>query len=320
MIVSHFVSFQHFSHRSTGHGYGSYSGGRTRYSGGTAFKGGYTHDESFMDVATYFALLVWLVPFYLFLSLSANDNALPLAGESPRVAASAATHSLGASTSHPEKARPPPIQITNSNVDSGGHHQRKPSSILKKSFASALSLVPAALKPGSSRGGMSAQRDGLIGSPVRSHPPSPALGLGFDRFGGTGGSPNLGGGGWVNGGPAAGGPGTPPVGPPPRSPVLGAASAGQGPGFFGGETVQRQDSLRAPGLAVRRKSEDGLGVSLAGEGAGLGFGLGGRDSPSLGARSGWDSPASMSPRLSAVSGFESAQSGGFGAPGLSKRK
>ena len=32
---------------------------------------------NFMDVATFFGICVWLVPFFLFLSLSANDNVLP---------------------------------------------------------------------------------------------------------------------------------------------------------------------------------------------------------------------------------------------------
>jgi hypothetical protein len=36
---------------------------------------------SFMDVATFFGICVWLVPFYLFLSLSANDNVLPSQGD-----------------------------------------------------------------------------------------------------------------------------------------------------------------------------------------------------------------------------------------------
>lgn len=52
VIVSHFVSFQHFSHRSGGHGYGSYNAGQGRYTGGGAYKGTYSHEQSFMDVAT----------------------------------------------------------------------------------------------------------------------------------------------------------------------------------------------------------------------------------------------------------------------------
>jgi hypothetical protein len=35
---------------------------------------------TFMDVAAFFAVCVWLVPLFLFLSLSANDNALPSFG------------------------------------------------------------------------------------------------------------------------------------------------------------------------------------------------------------------------------------------------
>ena len=31
----------------------------------------------FTDIATFFGICVWLVPLFLFLSLSANDNALP---------------------------------------------------------------------------------------------------------------------------------------------------------------------------------------------------------------------------------------------------
>lgn len=36
---------------------------------------------TFMDVAAFFGICVWLVPLFLFLSLSANDNALPSFGK-----------------------------------------------------------------------------------------------------------------------------------------------------------------------------------------------------------------------------------------------
>lgn len=35
------------------------------------------HYRPFMDIASFFGLCVWLVPFAYFISLSANDNALP---------------------------------------------------------------------------------------------------------------------------------------------------------------------------------------------------------------------------------------------------
>ena len=34
--------------------------------------------SGFADIATFFGICVWLVPLFLFLSLSANDNALPM--------------------------------------------------------------------------------------------------------------------------------------------------------------------------------------------------------------------------------------------------
>jgi hypothetical protein len=34
-----------------------------------------------MDIAAFFGVCVWLIPFAYFISLSANDNALPLSGK-----------------------------------------------------------------------------------------------------------------------------------------------------------------------------------------------------------------------------------------------
>lgn len=52
VVVSHFVSFQHFSHRSSHqHGYGHYATGRGRTSYGS-HSARNDHGESFMDVAT----------------------------------------------------------------------------------------------------------------------------------------------------------------------------------------------------------------------------------------------------------------------------
>lgn len=38
---------------------------------------------SFTEIASYFGLCVWLVPFSLFVSLSASDNVLPTMGSEP---------------------------------------------------------------------------------------------------------------------------------------------------------------------------------------------------------------------------------------------
>lgn len=55
-------------------GYGRGGGAGGKYAG--------VRELSFMDVATFFGVCVWLVPFFLFLSLSANDNVLPSLGRS----------------------------------------------------------------------------------------------------------------------------------------------------------------------------------------------------------------------------------------------
>ncbi|KAG8931999.1 hypothetical protein FRC03_011906 [Tulasnella sp. 419] len=39
------------------------------------------HQLSFTEIASFFGICIWLVPLYLFLSLSANDNALPVTGD-----------------------------------------------------------------------------------------------------------------------------------------------------------------------------------------------------------------------------------------------
>lgn len=44
-----------------------------------------SHYKPFMDIAAFFGLCVWLVPFAYFISLSANDNALPTSGKSSNV-------------------------------------------------------------------------------------------------------------------------------------------------------------------------------------------------------------------------------------------
>lgn len=90
VLASHFLSFRHFSARSDAAAhhvrythYNAYDARRSRYGAGHGGARGAAGPESFLDVATYFGVCVWLVPFYLFLSLSANDNVLPSAGAFP---------------------------------------------------------------------------------------------------------------------------------------------------------------------------------------------------------------------------------------------
>ncbi|KAF4975961.1 hypothetical protein FZEAL_7313 [Fusarium zealandicum] len=70
VLVNHYVWFRHFSSTQAQ----AYS--RTSY---------YEKADvpSFAQIASYFGLCVWLVPFALFVSLSAGDNVLPTIGTEP---------------------------------------------------------------------------------------------------------------------------------------------------------------------------------------------------------------------------------------------
>ncbi|KAK4704992.1 importin subunit alpha-6/7, partial [Phenoliferia sp. Uapishka_3] len=150
VVISHFVSFSYFSERArdprhySSYGSKKFGGGVSKWASNWGASSSYG-DETFMEVATYFGVCVWLVPMFLFLSLSANDNVLPSATEM----------SLSASQS--------------ASMPASQHHSRKQSSMLKKGLSSAFSLF---LR--NPRG--SSQREGLIASPQRSRPPSPPSG------------------------------------------------------------------------------------------------------------------------------------------------
>jgi hypothetical protein len=71
VILNHWLWFRHFSEppRYRGGGYG-----RDRYSSPLY------NQPTFTEIASYFGLCVWLVPFALFVSLSAGENVLPSMG------------------------------------------------------------------------------------------------------------------------------------------------------------------------------------------------------------------------------------------------
>jgi hypothetical protein len=70
VIIDHYVWFRHFSE------YQSRAYSRSAYYDATDV-------PSFTQVASFFGLCVWLVPFSLFVSLSAGDNVLPTMGTEP---------------------------------------------------------------------------------------------------------------------------------------------------------------------------------------------------------------------------------------------
>ncbi|KAL2262224.1 hypothetical protein VTK26DRAFT_2105 [Humicola hyalothermophila] len=72
VLLNHYVWFKHFSHRQER----AYQNMSSYYDA--------PHDvPSFSEIASYFGICVWLVPFALFVSLSASDNVLPTMGSEP---------------------------------------------------------------------------------------------------------------------------------------------------------------------------------------------------------------------------------------------
>ncbi|XP_006460373.1 hypothetical protein AGABI2DRAFT_220384 [Agaricus bisporus var. bisporus H97] len=65
VIADHFVWFFYFSRLTR----------EAKYS--RAYRGGGPTTPGFTEIASFFGICVWLAPLFLFLSLSANDNALP---------------------------------------------------------------------------------------------------------------------------------------------------------------------------------------------------------------------------------------------------
>lgn len=112
---------------------------------------------------------MWLVPFFLFLSLSANDNVLPSQGDlTPHIKTTAASENGSPEMSPADgssSSRSAGLQIRTQAL------QR--SSILKVALDPLISLIPriGSAKFRSSR----SQRNGLIASPSPSAPPSPSI-------------------------------------------------------------------------------------------------------------------------------------------------
>lgn len=141
VIADHFVWFFYFAHLTQDARHNRYKGRLT------------PQPPTFSEIASFFGICIWLAPLFLFLSLSANDNALPT--------------SMSASGAEP---------ATNAQEP----HQRV------SLFRSILSLAPAALRP-KYREGLIApppQSPSLVpgqipGPYLRHGMPSPSLGPGI---------------------------------------------------------------------------------------------------------------------------------------------
>ncbi|SCZ92664.1 BZ3500_MvSof-1268-A1-R1_Chr5-2g08082 [Microbotryum saponariae] len=121
VIANHFVSLNYFSERARSTGYHGGRGANTGSRWSSAhLSHASNHEETFLDVATYFGVCVWLCPFFLFLSLSANNNVLPSKGDA-------------SSPASPVQSRPPSPALSK---QSGG------TTFLKTLISCLLGFVP----------------------------------------------------------------------------------------------------------------------------------------------------------------------------------
>ena len=72
VLLNHYIWFKHFSNHQ-----------ERAYQNMTSYYDTPDDVPSFTEIASYFGLCVWLVPFSLFVSLSASDNILPTMGSEP---------------------------------------------------------------------------------------------------------------------------------------------------------------------------------------------------------------------------------------------
>lgn len=76
VLLNHYVWFKHFSHHQ-----------ERAYQNMSSYYDTPSNMPTFTEIASYFGICVWLVPFALFVSLSASDNVLPTMGHEGSVGA-----------------------------------------------------------------------------------------------------------------------------------------------------------------------------------------------------------------------------------------
>jgi hypothetical protein len=171
VVADHFTWFFHFAQRAQEQK--KWKGPKYRYGATTTTAGnrgtGYAAgEETFMDIAAFFAVCVWFVPLFLFLSLSANDNALPSLSKSSHIPVSPYVERNEKLT--PDQSVPP----TPSGIDLASPSDpithippRKKSSLVKSILNPVIDYLP---KLGSNRTraveGIIAPRTPVRGSPL----------------------------------------------------------------------------------------------------------------------------------------------------------
>ena len=170
VVADHFAWFFHFAAKAQE---AKRHRGRYRYGSGSGRDDGLV----FMDVAAFFAICVWFVPLFLFLSLSANDHALPSFGELYSCLASPADP-LGPSEDRGDSSVPPTpgstraIDLTTPSGSAGpgtSHRElrvRTSTSLVKSLLLPLVSLLPRIRSRRRAEEGIIAPRTPVRGSPI----------------------------------------------------------------------------------------------------------------------------------------------------------
>ncbi|WVR03127.1 hypothetical protein IAU60_000117 [Kwoniella sp. DSM 27419] len=150
VVADHFTWFFHFA--AVAQEAKKYRGPKYRY-GSQSVKA--KDGPAFGDVAAFFAICVWFVPLFLFLSLSANDNALPSFDAVP----SPNHTSVDLSSPMPGDASPTHRQL----------RARSSTSLVKSVLNPILSILPRVRRSGrKNHEGIIAPRTPIRGSPLHS--------------------------------------------------------------------------------------------------------------------------------------------------------
>jgi hypothetical protein len=153
VVVDHFIWFFHFA--GVAQEAKRTRAAKYRYSAQPMAK----DPPSFLDVATFFAICVWFIPLFLFLSLSANDNVIPSFGKRE------CEMLLTADSSAPSTPLGGTIDLSGSPQPRSGGSS---SSLVKSVLSPILALIPRIGRRGRSDEGLIAPRTPGHMSPARS--------------------------------------------------------------------------------------------------------------------------------------------------------
>ncbi|WRT63251.1 uncharacterized protein IL334_000154 [Kwoniella shivajii] len=155
VVADHFTWFFHFAHLAQEAK--KFRGPKYRYGQNRIAQS--DGSPAFGDVAAFFAICVWFVPLFLFLSLSANDNALPSFESLASGPASPSRNSVDLSSPGPGSSSPTHRQI----------RARSSTSLVKSVLNPLLSVLPRVRSRGRKNDeGIIAPRTPIRGSPIHS--------------------------------------------------------------------------------------------------------------------------------------------------------